>query len=90
LLENAVGHSDFLEYFHRPLIEHVRLGQHGSMGQRGHEDMLDVELREQHRCRQASATAAYDEYGCFNRHLLSSLDLNLILFVAVADAAQQF
>jgi len=88
VLENAVGYSDFLEYFHRALIEHVRLGQLGCMGQRGHQDVANSKLRQQHRRRQASATAADDKYGCFNRHLLSLPGLEFDFRHGGVDAAQ--
>ena len=48
LFENSVGYSDFFKDLQRALIEHVRLGEQGCVGQRGHEDVPNFKLRQQH------------------------------------------
>jgi hypothetical protein len=58
---NVVGNTDVLEDFHRPLVEDVRLGEGGRGRQGADEQVVDIELRQQHRGGQAGSAAADDE-----------------------------
>jgi hypothetical protein len=58
---NVVGNTDVLEDLHRPLVEDVRLGEGGRGRQSADEQVVDTELREQHRGGQAGSAAADDE-----------------------------
>ena len=62
-LLDRVGHPDIVEHLHRPLVQHVSLGQVGGLGAGAHEQMLDSVGGEQHGGGQPRAPSAHDEHG---------------------------
>ena len=57
--------TDVGQDLHRLLVQHVRLRKDRRRRQRAHEQMLDAELRQQHRSGEAGAAAADDQNGHF-------------------------